>query len=244
MDLVHRFFPNPEGARPVFFSIVFALTFVALLTATGNAAGIQPLLSQQLALDPLTPDEVALATRIATADPRVNESLGRGRKQLIQVQFVTPKMGTNATAPQENESLSVRRRAAVIFYRYDTNQGIYAVIDLQLRSVEEITKVPGRGVPLALEEVSQAFALASLNKRVKGFLGSQGSEFTVVQPSAGEQPQNRVEGLRVISTGPRDPCNKHRCIELMFRKRGEYVRGTSVMVDLSAQTVNVQNTPR
>jgi hypothetical protein len=233
-------FPNFVCTKAIFISIPTCLVFVLLsLTAGGRPLLLLP--QQVLPLDPLTPEEIALATSLADADSRVEESLGHGRTQLIQVQFVALKLA-DGKSTQERE-LS-RRHAAVLFYRYDTDQGIYVVIDLQQRSIGEITKLEGRAVPLAVEEVSRAFALALLNKRVRTLLGPEANKFGVAGLPTGAAAQNRVEGLRVMTTSPRDPCYRHRCIELHFRKREGYLPATSVMVDLSAQKVKVQNTPR
>jgi len=200
---------------------------------------------QVLPLDPLTPEEIALAMSIAGADARVKESLGRGRSQFIQVQFVAIKSGADEKGAQEQEPFELTRHAAVLFYRYDTDQGIYIVINLHERSVGEITLVDGRSVPLAREEVSRALALALRNRQVRTLLGPEANEFEGAgRLPTGDGPQHRVEGLRVIATSPRDSCYKHRCIELHFRKREGYVPAASVTVDLSAEKVKVQNTAR
>lgn len=196
-----------------------------------------------LPLDPLTPEEIELAAQVAGADPRVQKELGSGRRQLIRVQFLDLKAEIDLKTGQEQTSSKAGRYAAVLFYRYDTDQGVNIVVDLRQRSIGYITRLEGRAVPLAIEEVRQAFALALLDKRVRGLLGSKAGEFRVARPSA-ERPENSVEGLRVVATEPGDSCYKHRCIELHFRKREGYVAGTSVTVDLSAQRVRIKNTVR
>jgi hypothetical protein len=199
---------------------------------------------QLLPLDPLTPDEIALAERVANSDPRVRQELGSGRSQLIRVQFLAPKgfesNGTTAITPPAKTA----RLASVLFYRYDTDQGISAVVDLTAGTVNDVTVLDGRGVPLAQIEVTQAFALALLDRRVKALLGPHASEFENASAANSGTGQNRVEGHRVLATWPRDPCFKHRCIELQFRGQQGYVTGTSVTVDLSARKVRLKRTIR
>jgi hypothetical protein len=193
-------------------------------------------------LDPLTPDEVELAAQTASSDARVKEALGPGRQQLIRIEFLALK-SLNYSEPKEPDQLKLGRHAAVIFYRYDQDLGIHIVVDLEQRSVGEITRMEGKVVPLAGAEVTEAFDLALRNERVKVLLGSQAGEFRVAG-LPGERLANRVEGLRIVSGSPRDPCYRHRCLDLIFHRREGYIAGTQVTVDLTAQTVRVERTGR
>jgi hypothetical protein len=242
-----RLLPQLESARAALFSIALCFAFGLPSLATGEQSPSSRLSltsPQELPLDPLTPEEIELAAQIASADQRVQKELGSGRRQLIRVQFLALKTGIDLKTGQEQKPLNVGRSAAVLFYRYDTNQGIHAVVDLRQKSVGNISRLEGRAVPLAIAEVEEAFALALLDKRVRILLGSKANEFRVAQPSAVQKPANSVEGLRVVATAPGDPCYKHRCLELHFRKREGYVAGTSVTVDLSAQKVRIKSTVR
>ena len=239
---------NLYRSRAFFLFAVLSLTAVALLLTTfaqeTRSPGTSPVQQRAQPLDPLTAEETELAARIASADPRVKEALGSGRQQLIQVQFLALKPNTYPKTGQEPEQLKIGRHAAVIFYRYDADQGIHVVVDLEKSSVNEITKLEGKAVPLGFTEVTEAFNLALRNEQVRSFLGSRANDFRVARLSAGERPENRVEGLRVLATSPRDPCYKHRCLDLLFRQRDGYIAGTSVTVDLTAQTVRVERTVR
>jgi len=246
MLLLVRLSPNFNSTKAIFVSLTLCLVFLLPSLTAGKQLSTKdkpPVLPQQvLPLDPLTPEEIALAMSVAGADARVKESLGRGRNQFIQVQFVGIKSATDGKTALE--PFELKRHAAVLFYRYDTDQGIYVVIDLQQRSVGEITIVDGRSVPLARAEVSRALALALRNRQLRTLLGPQVNEFEDIGLQTRDGLQHRVEGLRVIATSLRDPCYKHRCIELHFRKREGYVPAASVTVDLSAEKVKVQNTAR
>ncbi|HVS81457.1 MAG TPA: hypothetical protein VHE60_06965 [Pyrinomonadaceae bacterium] len=226
----------------LFLFVAFCLA-VAPLVSTALAAPIGlPFAQQQTQpLDPLTREETELAMRIASSDARVKEALGAGRSQLIQVQFLALKPNVYP-AGQEPEQMKIGRHAAVLFYRYDNDQGIHVIVDLEKRSAGEIARVEGRAVPLAFEEVTQAANLALRNERVRSLLGSRADDFRVANLAAGERPENRVEGLRVVATSPRDPCYRHRCIDLLFRQRDGYIAGTTVTVDLTSQAVRVERT--
>ena len=199
---------------------------------------------QLLPLDPLTPDEIALAESVANLDPRVHRQLGSGRSQLIQVQFLGAKTVDRLESASGGQLATNVRLASVLFYRYDTDQGVSAVVDLTVGTVDDVTVLDGRGVPLAQIEVAQAFALVLLDRRVKAWLGPHANEFEPASAMNSGTGQNRVEGHRVMATLARDPCFKHRCIELQFRGREGYVTGTSVTVDLSVRKVRLKRTTK
>jgi hypothetical protein len=232
--------------RLVFLCAGLSLT-IALFLVSGLAQKreVQPRPGQSriAPLDPLTPEEIELATRIANQDARVKEALGGGRTQLIQIEFLALKSGDYREAKQPEE-LKVGRHAAVIFYRYDQDLGIHAIVDLEKNSVDQVTKLEGRVIPLGAAEVAEAFNLALRNERVIQLLGARIKEFRVAGLAGNERPENRVEGLRMVAASPRDPCYKHRCLDLIFHQREGYLAGTEVTVDLTAQTVRVERTGR
>lgn len=193
----------------------------------------------QAPLDPLTPAETETAKKIASEDLRVKRALDAGRQRLIQVQFFQPKDGS-PTNDGGQISSDVSRYAAVLFYRYDIDRGIHVIVNLNDRSVVQISRVASMAVPLAREEVKEAFALALRNRRVRVLLGARADQFGFAEDSR-QTSGDRIEGHRVIASSPKDPCRTHRCIELHFRTRHGYVPATSVTVDLSTQTVMVMH---
>ena len=192
-------------------------------------------------LDPLTPEEIELAKQLANADRRVKAALGSGRQRLIQVDFFAMKPADTSTAPQR---MQMGRHARVLFYRYEGDRGIDVVVDLERRTVASVTQIEGVAVPLAADEIADAFNVAIRNAGVRSLLGPRLNEFRVAGLTTGEQPETRVEGLRVIATAPRDPCYRRRCVYLMFRDQGRYLAGTKVTVNLTAQTTRVERTAR
>jgi Cu2+-containing amine oxidase len=219
---------------------IAALTLASLTAIEVFAFKSPPIVPQRVQpLDPLTAEEIELAKQVASADQRVKAALGTGRQRLIDVEFFAMKPADTSGDP---ERLQMGRHARVLFYRYDTDQGIDAVVDLQRKAVVSVTRIQGAAVPLGADEISDAFSIAIKNDRVRTLLGARLKEFRVANLAQGERPETRVEGLRVLATSPRDPCFRSRCIHLLFRDRGGYLTGTRVTVNLTAQTTRVERT--
>lgn len=247
MFALRRLFNSSHRTKAFALALVLSLT-AALLLANARAQqsrnpSPRPVPARVQQLDPLTQDEMELATSIASNDARVKEALGPGRQQLIRVEFLALKWPGYREA-REPEQLLIGRHAFVILYNYEKDLGIHVVIDLEKKSVGEITKIDGKSVPLGATEVAEAFNLALRNERVRLLLGPSAAEFKVAGLVTRERPENRVEGLRIVAASPRDPCYRHRCIDLIFHRREGYLAGTQVTVDLTAQTVRVERTAR
>lgn len=229
-----RLVPSTIAAATITIAAVTFVTFSTNLPSESAAAQerVQP-------LDPLTNEETRVAAQVASADPKVKAALGSGRQRLIQVEFFAQKPAQEVDNP---DRLEIGRHASVLFYRYTGDQGIHVVVDLRQRAVVSITRLEGRAVPLGVEEIGEAFNLAARNERVRSLLGSEISGYRVANLAEGDRPENRVEGLRVVATSPKDPCYRHRCIYLLFHSREGYLAGTTVNVDLTAQTVRAERT--
>jgi len=186
---------------------------------------------QTLKFDPLTTEERELAVRLAEADPRVRKLRGQGRQILISVELATPK-----TTDQNDETT---RHAEVLYYRYEGNQGILALVDLQQRTVIEAVNVSGDAVPLVAEEVNQALNLALQNRTLINFLGANFQQYRLATQNSPEGEPNRVEALRLFASTPGDPCYRRRCISLLFRQGDTFLTGTEVIVNLTTQNVRV-----
>jgi len=243
MFALHHLFNESHRKK---FILCAGLCLTAVLLAghlSGQTRNPAPSQQRVQALDPLTPEEIALASRIASSSPKVKEALGTGRQLLVEVSFLALKSADYAE-PTEPEKMRIGRHAAVIFYRYDEDQGIHVVVDLEQKSVGQITRLQGTAVPLAYQEVVEAFNLAARNEQVRSLLGPRAAEFTVANPAVNERPSTRVEGLRIVGTDPEDRCFRHRCVSLLFRLPRGYIAGSSVTVDLTLQTVTVERKSR
>src|SRR5437763_956567 len=136
------------------------LMAVSLFAQTQPAAVPQ----RVLPLDPLTPAERAAGEELARANGKVKEFLARGRTRLIYSDFIAPKLNAAQTEPSG-------RYADVLFYRYDDDAGLRALVDLSARAVVDVVPVSGRSVPLTADEVEEAARLALANSEVARLLG-------------------------------------------------------------------------
>lgn len=223
-----------KQARIISQLVLFAFWTALLSAALSDLAQTQTGQTRPLPFDPLTSEERELAGRLATADSRVKERLGTARQRLISVELAPVKSA--------NPQTETARHAEVTFYRYDTDQGLRALVDLGQRTVREVTTISGTAVKLSQAEVAEAFSLAKQNRQVNQFLGENAERFAVA--AAGSDQQYRVEGLRLHSGSSKDPCYRHRCVSLFFRQGAAYLAGVSVTVDLSAQTVRTERSRR
>jgi hypothetical protein len=208
-----------------------ALLVAAL--ALGNARAQPP--ATPLPLDPLTARERALADTIARADSRVREFLAAGRSIRINVDFIAVKAANETAAQRDTPS---GRHAEVLFYRYDTDQGLRVLVDLQRRAVVDIDRPTGASVPLSPDELALAARLALADRRVTALFGARMPPFRVATgPQLLTADSARIEGLRTLGATRDDPCFTHRCVVLFFRVNNQYVQMNRVFVDLTAQTV-------
>ncbi len=210
--------------------------FAVLLTVVSGTARPQ---EPPLPLDPLTEQERDIATRLVREDARVKEALGPGPTRLIYVDFIAIKSPADSNSPAEQPP---RRRVDALFYRYDKNIGIRALVDLERRAVVDVVRVSGNSVPINVEEVEEAARLARADPRVARLVGERLSQFRVAtrSASADDLRADRIEGLRTLGTSPEDPCTRHRCVVLFFRSNNRYEFMNRVVVDLTSQKVQVR----
>jgi len=219
----------------IFWALTLAFLFQLLPTQLKSACAQTPP-HGTLLFDPLTAEEREVATRVAEDNPRVRDLRGSGRQQLVSVELATPKTG--------KESDEGSRHAEVLYYRYEGNQGVLALVDLGQRTVREVTRINGDAVPLVTAEVNDALALALKHKELINLLGPTYQQYQVATQNAPETQPNRVEALRLLASSAKDPCYQHRCLSLLFRQGETFLTGTSVIVDLTAQTVRVEQPGR
>lgn len=219
-------------------SRITGVTALIILASSAGIAKAQP--ERPLPLDPLTASERALTDTIVRADPRVREFLAGGPSRLINLDFIAVK--TPRESATREEVPPSRRSAEALLYRYDTNQGIRVLVDLERRAVTDMVRIPGESVPINSDEVAQAAKIALADRRVVQLFGGRMPEFRVATGPAtleeGNQP--RIEGLRTIGVTPEDPCYRRRCVVLFFRVNNQYVQMNRVFVDLISQRVIIR----
>jgi hypothetical protein len=236
--LSHRFSLMQESGVAGFR--VLALTFLILLaihspaqrTTRPAAATTKP---EQRALDPLTGQEQAVAERIARNDSKVKELLGESGVRVVSVLPVLIKT-------ESPEKFDVKQRQIeVVLFRPQGEVGARVVVNLRQNNVVAVSRLTGDQVPYTNDDLADAFQLALRDPEVVKALGPEAQTFQIrsVQPGRAA-PRNVVEGLPVRSSDPNDPCSKHRCLWLMFRRGNDYLSQPSVTVDLTDKRVYVE----
>jgi len=197
----------------------------------------------RLPLDPLTDDEKRAAERIALADRRVQELLGGGRRQLVSVEvFANKPPREQIEAAAGGRAIPMGRFAEVLFLRHEGEVGVRAVVDLPAGAVAEVGQVSGPQVPLTQTDLAEAWQLAAREADVRTALGADVDRFRVAEaPVRGAvvRPRYAVEALPVEAVADNDPCYKHRCLQLLFRRGDAYLMRPIVIVDLSARKVYI-----
>lgn len=192
-------------------------------------------------LDPLTDEEKRIAERTALADARVKELLGSSRPQLVSVElFVVKVSREQVETAAAGRAIRMDRYAEVVFFRREGEFGVRAVVDLTSRAVTEATRLPSQEVPMTQADVAEAWELAKRDSQVREALGADLGRFVVQPPAGPRRAPYVVEALRIGATAEDDPCAKHRCLMLLFRRGAAYLVKPVITVDLSAQRVQVE----
>ncbi|WTW99111.1 Tat pathway signal sequence domain protein [Streptomycetaceae bacterium NBC_01309] len=184
--------------------------------------------------DPLTPDEIDAALRIAV-DPKLRESArtatGAVGPEPLTVDLADP-------APEDTDPDKAPRRADVYFYNYADNTLVKRVVNLTTGKLERSAQAPNMQPAPSKTETAEALRLlvaspagASLKAQYKSVVGSE-----LTGPE-----QLEANGSSYIA-GPGDKatgqCGAHRCLVLFVKVRGGvYLDTTRTVVDLSARSV-------
>ncbi|WP_433244401.1 hypothetical protein ACQPYK_41565 [Streptosporangium sp. CA-135522] len=187
-----------------------------------QAAGAVPRVPAQG--DPLTGEEVARASGIASAASQAH--MTAGRVQLLYVER------------DDDKDTDERRRADAFLYDYATDQLIVRTVDLGRGEVVE--EAVTRGVqppPSKAEEVGAAELLLADPQYGRGVRESYAK-------AAGTQLRSASDlGLRGLifvpgAEGGAHRCQTHRCVRLFVRLPGNTWLDTSrIIVDLSAKQI-------
>jgi Cu2+-containing amine oxidase len=214
---------------------------VFVLGLTAAVANAQP--DRPLPLDPLTPGELARADSVVRSDVRVREFLAGGRSRLIGIEFIAVKLPRDPATP---DGVQQRRTADALLYRYDTNQGMRALVDIGRGAVLDIASVPGESVPINRDEVAEAARIALADRRVTRLFGDRMPAFRVATgpPTREDADKPIIEGLRTVGATRKDPCYRRRCVVLFFHVNNNYVQMNRVFVDLIGERVFVDGAGR
>jgi Cu2+-containing amine oxidase len=189
--------------------------------------------SDRRALDPLNRDEIGAAEQIARSDAKVRELLGESG---VRVVSVTPVL-LKAESPEKTNL--AQRQVEVVLFRPQDEVGARVIVNLQRNGVVALHRLRPDQVPMTNDDLADAFQLALRDADVQKSLGTAASTFRI-RTDVQRPPENSVGGLPVRSTDPNDPCSKHRCMRLTFRRGHDYLSEPIVVVDLTAKRVYVQ----
>ena len=192
-------------------------------------------------LDPLTTAEKQEAERIARADPRVVQMLDKGRTELVYVSYFTMKP-VHPSADRDPSRLVVERAAEVVFYRFDGNFGVRALVNLGRRGVVSVDRLDSADVPITEQDWSDAVQLALKHPEISQMLAKDVDRFrglTRRKSNAATLKQNAVRILRIVATKPDDPCYGNRCVQLWFRLGAVYLIDSAI-VNLTTGVVQVE----
>lgn len=193
--------------------------------------------AKRLPLDPLSPEERAVAEHIARADKRVKDMLGEGNVRLISVELLAMKV--------ENPSSDSRpmRHAEVVLFLPERGAGVQVTVNLEKESVEQAMLLNSAQVPMNADDLAEALELAMKNEELLKALGPEARSYRPdIRPGARtlEQSEYGVTGLRVRGTTAKDPCFRDRCMQLFFRKGNAFLSEPLVTVDLTARKVTLE----
>jgi len=187
---------------------------------------------QRGALDPLTAEEQGAAERIARNDPRVKQLMGEGAVRLVSAVPVILKQGEGP------EKIDVHQRTVeVVLFRPEGEVGARVVVNLHQNQVANVQRLQPQQVPFTSDDLKDAFQLALRTPEVLKALGPEAQSFRPQNPRPEPEaavPENEVTGLPVRSSDPKDPCYRHRCLQLLFRHGTDFL-SMSVDVDLTAR---------
>jgi len=218
--------------------------------APGTAGAAQTTTSQETAasersergaLDPLTPEEQAAAERLARSDARVKQLMGEGGVRLVSAVPVIIKQGDSP------EKIDLHQRTVeVVLFRPEGEVGARVVVYLHQNQVANVQRLQPQQVPFTSDDLNDAFQLALRAPEVLKALGPEAQSFRPQsqrpEPEAAV-PENEVTGLPVRSRDPKDPCYRHRCMQLLFRHGTDFL-SMSVDVDLTAKHATLVRRPR
>ncbi|GAA2905359.1 hypothetical protein GCM10010517_71540 [Streptosporangium fragile] len=176
--------------------------------------------------DPLTSQEVARATAIASAGSRAH--MAAGRIELLYVER------------DDDKDAPVRRRADAYLYDYGTDRLIVRTVDLGRGRV--VRETVTRGVqppPSTAAETTAAELLLAHRQYGKGvrdaFAKAGGGRL-------GSAAELGLRGLIFTPTGEDGParrCGVHRCLRLFVRlPDGTWLDTSRIVVDLSAKKIH------
>lgn len=184
--------------------------------------------------DPLTPDEIDSALRLAV-DPVLRQSArtvtGAPGPEPLTVDLADP-------LPADTDPDKAPRRADVYFYNYADNTLVKRVVNLTAGVLERSSQAPGMQPAPSRAETAEALKLL-VAAPSGGPLKAQYKAATGTELAGPEQlDANGSSYIADVGDTATAQCGAHRCLILFVKVRGGvYLDTTRTVVDLSARAV-------
>lgn len=196
---------------------------LAQVSAILIAAALAPPL---LAQSPQSTDDLTQAFRLTAAERQQAVEIAERELTSRSLRAEGPIYVVDAELLRDKQS-DKRRLALITHFRYQGNLAIRTLVDLGDRQVLRVESSEDPQVPLAEAELKTAIDLTLADARVQAALGEDRARVT-------------VEGLRLLTSDPKDPLYGHRVLRMLF-KVGEDYRNTPVaIVDLTTRRVSIE----
>jgi hypothetical protein len=165
----------------------------------------------------LTADETRTARQLAEEDLAIpaQPSSALDRVLFIKIDLL----------PDSQAQVS-QRQVNVIHYRYRGDETILTTVDLGSREVLNRQILPHFPTALAPEELTRARELARADARLQGVFMAR---------------RLHTEGRPLQAIAPQDPLFGHRVVHLLLREGNDYLTTPRVLVDLTTETVLVDD---
>ncbi len=211
---------------------------VALAMALSGRARQQPAQGERTGYDPLSLTEQDRARQIALADASVSAQLAAAARDellLVERHEETKAVYTQGSWP---------RRADVLFYLYDTDTLLSAVVNLTAGQLDQAQSAQQVQPPLTPAETNLARELALADPAAGAALREE------YRRATGEDLEN-ADQLRTyarvfwasampdVALGQAASCGLHRCGQLLFSAGPNHRLSTLPIVNLSTQTVTL-----
>lgn len=210
--------------------LLATLLLVVLRTDQVNAAYLAQA-KARIGYDPLSPQEITLASQLVMADQQIQGHYGSGQQaELLLVERHEEAKTVYTTG-------AWARRADVFIYNYDTNLLSHTVVNLATSTVDSNQMMQTVQLPFTENETTRALQIALNDPAVNRLVQAQHLQATG-EPLTGAQAL--IPAVFVFSADPlTNPqgavaaCGLHRCGKLLLRTPDNAFLALSVLVDLS-----------
>jgi hypothetical protein len=165
----------------------------------------------------LSPDEIRLARDLSERDLHIPEAI---HSPLERVVF------TKIDLLPDFRAGTGMRQVIVHHYRYRNDEVVLTTVDLNRREVLSVETIPHFPTALAREETERAERLARADARLKQVFEMPGRTLAIdFRPIQAAKEQDRLFG--------------HRVVHLLLRQGNDYLSRPRILVDLTNETVMV-----